>query len=58
MMYILGCLSPINLYYILVKLGHSNFVIVFNMTDFVFLTPLKLHFCPIFDFFYNVQPNK
>ena len=50
MIYILCCLCPFNSYYILEKLGHSNFLIVFNMTDFVFLTPFSLIFDPYLTF--------
>ena len=38
--YTLSFLSPTNLYYILLKLKHSNFIIFFNIVGFVFLTPL------------------
>ena len=43
-------MSPTNLYYILTKLEHSNFIIFLNIVDFVFLTTLQLLFKPIFDF--------
>ena len=49
--------SPTNLYYILVKLEHSNFIIFFNIVDIVFLTPLQLHFRPIFDLSDVLQLN-
>ena len=49
MAHMLLFLSPTNLYYILVKLEHSKLTISFNIIDFVFLTPLQLHFGPIFD---------
>ena len=39
-------LLAVHLYYILVKLEHINGIICIIIVDFVFLTPLQLHFCP------------
>ena len=50
MAYVLLFFSNTKLYYILVKLEHSNFIIFFNIVEFVFLTHLPLHFGPILDF--------
>ena len=38
-----------NLYYLLVQFQHSNLTIFVNIADFLFLTPLQLHFGPVFD---------
>ena len=48
MIYILLFLSPTNWYYILVKFEHSNFIIFFNIVDFVFLTPSSFILGPFF----------
>ena len=35
-----------NFYYILEKFKHSNCIILLNIADFMFLTPLQLDFWP------------
>ena len=42
-------LLPNNLYYILEKFEYSNWIILLNIDDFVFLTPFSLNFGPLFD---------
>ena len=46
MVNILLLFSPTNLYYILVKLEHSNFIIFFNIVDFVSAASFWAHFWP------------
>ena len=53
--YILLFLSSTNLYYILVKFEHSNFIIIPNIVDFVFLAPLQLQFGLIFCLFWHLE---
>ena len=42
-------LLPTNIYYIFEKFEHSNWIILLNIDDFMFLTPFSLIFGPLFD---------
>ena len=49
-------LLPFQIYYILVKLEHFNSIISIYIGNFMFLTPLQLHFVPTCDPWKVCQP--
>ena len=45
-----------NLYYLSVQFQHSNQIIFVIIADFLFFTPLQLHFAPVFHIFVVLEP--
>ena len=50
-------LLPVHWYYRLVRFQHLDSIICIIIDDFMFLTPIQLHFGPIFDVWNALEPR-